>query len=161
MRAAFSDSLLEQEVERFFRVGIVLSAQFGVHLRVQHRMAHAGFAQQARQVAAPTAVHFIHDDVFIGKKSADAVKVNWDALVVIAIVFNPAHVLVQRVKTGHKPTRFGAIQVSDAPTLVFQLQFVDAKRDEIRHVGGRRVPQTGVKLYPLPFRRVVAGSGDN
>jgi len=81
-------------------------------------------------------VHLIHHHVLISKKAADAVKVNRDALVAVAIILDPVHIAVQRVKAENTPALTLCFQVRAAAALIFELQFVDAESQKVGHVRG-------------------------
>ncbi len=106
-------------------------------------------------------MHFVNYDGFVSKISPDTVKVDWNASVAIAIVFNPIHIAVQGVKALHQSARSGIFHVRAPAGFIDQLQFVDAESDEIGHIGRCRVTQARVELDALPFWGVVAGSRDD
>jgi hypothetical protein len=109
-------------------------------------MAHAGLAQKARQVTAPAAV-ISSTTTCLPQRSVDAVKVNGDALIAVAVVLN------QRTygpagQSGHKAAGFRVFKAGNTSPLVFQLQFVDAKCDEVGDVRRAGYPRRGLNFIP-------------
>jgi len=106
-------------------------------------------------------VHLIHHHHFVRKKATDAVKIDRDTGIIIAIILDPFYIVIERIKAPHQPACAGILHIALTAGVVDQLQFVDAEGNEISHVGRRRISQAGVKFDTLPLRRVVAGGSND
>ncbi len=105
-------------------------------------------------------MELINHDLFIGKELADAVEINRNAGIALAVLLEPVDVIVQRVKAAQQAALPGVHQVGGPGAGIHQLEFVDVECQIIGHIGGGRVTQAGVELDPLPLGRVVAGRAD-
>ncbi len=102
-------------------------------------------------------MHFINNDGLISKIASDAVKVNWNSRVAVAVVLDPVHIAVEGVKTLHQTACAGIFHFCSPAGFINQLQFIDPEGNEIGHIGGCRIAKARIELDALPFRGVVAG----
>ena len=123
--------------------------------------AHTSLPEQTGQVTPPGAVHLIHHHHFVGKVAPNAIEIDRDAGVSIAVILDPFGVIVQGVKALHEPARAGILNIDLTAGVVDQLEFIDTEGNKIGYVGWRGITQAGVELDALPLRRVVAGGSDD